>query len=130
MATWAEVKAALGRQFSLDSEQADQLTLTLPLKDGGARRAQRVMVQHLTAWEQPILEFRSAFGEVRPGEADAWLAGNLDLPIGAVAQHGRYLVLVQRLPLAGCSVDGVVWTLGRVAELADVLEERRGGDRF
>jgi hypothetical protein len=130
MATWSEVRKRLSVDFRLDADEPEQLTLTLPLADGRARRAQRVLVQHLVSWGAPMVEIRSAFGEIAPGESEVLLASNLDLPLGAVARHGRFLVLVQRLPLEGCSIEAVLWTLSRMAELADVLEERRGGDRF
>ena len=130
MATWEDLQQALGQSFTLDVVDVDQVTLTLPLRDGRANRAQRVMVQHFASWGEPMVEVRSAFGECLPDEAGSLMASNLDLPLGAVALHGKYLVLVQKLPLRMITIEGVVWTLLKVAELADVLEERRGGDRF
>jgi hypothetical protein len=130
MASFDELRATLAATFALDSDDGDSFSLTLPLADGHTERAQRVVLQRYASWGQELLEVRSAFGEAQPGEADELLEQNLRLPIGAVALHGRYLVLVQRLPLEYVSFDAVLFVLTRVAEVADVLEERRGGDRF
>jgi len=130
MATFDELRSLLRTTYALDSDDGDSLALTLPLTDGRSRRAQRVMVQRFAAYGQEMLEVRSAFGELAPGESEDLLTENLKLPLGAVALHGRYLVLVQKMPLEHTSLDGVLFLLTRVAELADVLEERRGGDRF
>lgn len=130
MLTFEEVREALAATFALDSDEGDSFSVTLPLHDGREQRAQRVVVQRYTAWGQELVEVRSAFGELAEGEALDLLGQNLQLPIGAVALHGRYLVLVQKLPLEYISIEAVLFVLTRVAELADVLEERRGGDRF
>ena len=88
------------------------------------------MVQHYTAWNTPMIEVRSAFGELRAGEESGLLEQNLNLPLGAIALHGRYLGLVHKTPLSTLTVESLLSLVARVAELADVLEERRGGDRF
>lgn len=130
MLTWESTRELLRTRYALDDDGPDSITLTLPLTDGRAARAQRVMVQHYVAWGHAMLELRSAFGELADGEAQALLEQNLHLPFGAVAVHGRFLVLVHKTPLDLMSEDGVLFMLTRVGELADVLEERRGGDRF
>jgi hypothetical protein len=130
MTSWEEVRATLRAHYALDDDGVDEVALTLPLTDGHARRLQRVMVQHYRAWGGSMVELRSAFGEVREGETPALLAQNLDLPLGAIALHGRFLVLLHKCPLPMLSADALIVLVGRVAELADVLEERRGGDRF
>ncbi len=130
MVSFGELREALAATFALDSDDGDSFSVTLPLADGHETRAQRVVVQRYAAWDQELLEVRSAFGEVKQGEEADLLGQNLQLPIGAIALHGRYLVLVQKLPLEFVSIDTVLFVLTRVAEVADVLEERRGGDRF
>ena len=60
----------------------------------------------------------------------ALLADNLQLPLGAVAAHGQFLVLVHKAPLEHLSVDGVLYLLEQVSLVADVLEEQAGSDRF
>jgi hypothetical protein len=127
---WDELRATLRGHYTLDDDGVDEVALTLPMKDGHARRAQRVMVQRYQAWNAPMVEVRSAFGELRSGEELDLLRQNLDLPLGAVALHGRYLVLLHKCPLSMLGADGLLALVARVAELADVLEERRGGDRF
>ena len=130
MNTWDDVRRTLRQHFALDDDGVDEVALTVPLKDGHTRRAQRVMVQHYRAWGRSMVELRSAFGEVSEGEAPALLAQNLDLPLGAIALHGRYLVLVSKCPLSMLGAEDLLVLVAQVAELADVLEERRGGDRF
>ena len=128
--TWDALRALLRRHYTLDDDGVDEVALTLPLRDGHTERAQRVMVQHYTAWNESMVEVRSAFGEVRPGEEVELLQQNLNLPLGAIALHGRYLVLVHKAHVATLSIEGLLTVVARVGELADVLEERRGGDRF
>ena len=93
-------------------------------------RAQRVIVHHFTAWGRSMVEFRSAFGELGDYKPASLLANNLHLPLGAVACHGRYLVLVHKACLEDISVDAAMFLLTRISLLADRLEGRRGGDRF
>lgn len=131
MADWAQVIEALSEQYTLDRADPEEVALTLMRKDGaGVERAQRVMVRQYVAWGEPILEVRSAFAEVGAVDAATLLLESLRLPLGAVAQHGQFLVLVQKVPLAYTSFEGVLFLLTRVTQLADVLEQRQGGDRF
>ncbi len=131
MATWNDVLDALSARFTLDRTDPEEIALTLERKDAaGQVRAQRVMVRHYAAWGEPILELRSAFAEVGTLDTAQLLVESLRLPIGAVALHGQYLVLVQKVPLAYTTIDGVLFLLTRVTHLADVLEQRQGGDRF
>jgi hypothetical protein len=118
MSTWDDARASLRLQFALETDNADEVVLTLPVHDGQTVRAQRVVIQSYRAWDHQMVEIRSAFGELGPDEAVDLLAENLKLPFGAVAVHGRFLVLV------------LAFLLTRLGELADVLEQRRGGDRF
>ena len=91
---------------------------------------QSEMVRHYTALEQEMLEFRSAYAQADEVTADEALDENLTLPLGAIARHGRYLVLVQRVTLTHTTVEGVIAALTHVANVADWLEARHGGDRF
>jgi len=127
---WNALRAVLRAHYTLDDDGVDEVALTLPMRDGHAKRAQRVMVQHYQAWGASMVEVRSAFGEIQEEEGLGLLRQNLDLPLGAVALHGRYLVLLQKCPLSMLDPDALLSLVVRVAELADVLEERRGGDRF
>ena len=77
-----------------------------------------------------MLEFRSAFGEIGDYDAESLLVESLRLPVGAVALHGRYLVVAQKDALEDLSEEAVVRMLTRVSLLADVLEGRSGTDRF
>jgi hypothetical protein len=129
MATWAEVQERVRAQFQLDREDEHEFSLTVPRQAEGAR-AQRVMVHHYTSWGREMIEFRSAFGEVEGTDLRALLDESLKLPIGGIAAHGRFLVVVHKECLEHLSIDGVLFLLTRVSLLADVLEERRGGDRF
>ena len=130
MSSWQELKTALQTFAEVDEADDDQIALTLPIRDGHTTREQRVMVQRYHAWGVPMLEVRSAFGELRPGEEGELLRRNLDLPLGSIAVHGDYLVLLYKGPMAALTGDDALTLVMRVAELADVLEERRGGDRF
>ncbi len=130
MMDWDALRAVLRAHHTLDDDGVDEVALTLSVRDGNATRAQRVMVQHYHAWGGSMVEVRSAFGEIQEEEGLALLRQNLDLPLGAVALHGRYLVLLQKCPLSMLDPEALLALVARVGELADVLEERRGGDRF
>jgi len=95
-----------------------------------AGRAQRVMARRYLMADVEMVEFRSAFADARGLGAPDLLAANLTLPIGAVAQHGRFLVLVQKAVVTHTTVEGLLWQLTQVSLLADGLEEREGTDRF
>ncbi len=128
MATWPEVQRALREGFVLDDDRDHELALTLPVP--GTDRAQRVMVRHYEALNDEFVELRSAFAEaatVDPAEA---LDDNLSLVVGAIARHGRYLVVVHRIALRPTAVQGVISAMSHVAGVADWLESRHGGDRF
>ncbi len=88
------------------------------------------MVRHYTAWGVDLIELRSAFGEAGRFDPHKLLADSLQLPLGAIARHGRFLVLLHKVCLTHTSVDGVLFLLSRMSMLADVLEERSGADRF
>jgi hypothetical protein len=130
VATWDEVRERLKRQYALDVDDADEIALTLTRDEDGKKREQRVMIRLYSAWGRAMVEIRSAFGEASDYDSAALLADNLNLPLGAVALHGRYLVLVQRACLDDLHVDGILFLVTRVCLLADVLEGRKGADRF
>lgn len=131
MASWDALIAAIKDSYVLDSEGPGEVALTLERKDGqGEERAQRTMLRRYTAWGEDFVEFRSAFSEVGLYEPLALLEESLTLPLGALAVHGNYLVVVQKAPLAYTSVEGLLMLLTRMTQLADVLEQRQGADRF
>ena len=82
------------------------------------------------AWGRQMIEIRSAFGESGDYDATSLLTDNLNLPLGAVALHGRFLVLLHKACLDDISVEAALFLLTRVTLLADVLEGRAGKDRF
>ncbi len=130
MATWTELQTRVRTEFTLDVDQPTEFALTIERNEGGVVRAQRVMARLFEAWGLEMVEIRSAFGEVGDYEAGSLLQDNLNLPLGCVALHGRYLVLVHKTCLQHISVEGALFLLTRVSVLADVLESRRGNDRF
>lgn len=131
MATWADLHDALRRSYALDTDETDEVALTMSRTEGGVTRAQRVMVRHYQAWGREMIEIRSAFGALKDYDPATLLAENLSLPLGAIAAHGKYLVLVDRACLDDLAIDGVIFLMTRVCMLADVLEGRGGGgDRF
>ncbi len=127
MGTWAAVQAAVRAAHTLDSDLEHEFSVTLQSPSG---RAQRIMVRHSVAWGHSLLEFRSAFAQTGAFDPTALLEDNLQLPLGAIAQHGKFLVLVHKVVLDFTSVDGVLFLVGRISVLADLLEERTGTDRF
>lgn len=126
MATWEAFVDAVRQQWSFDRDDPDAFAVTVAHGD----RAQRVMVRRYEALGETLVEFRSAFTEARALGAPSLLESNLTLPIGAVGQHGRFLVIVQKAVLTHTTVEGLVFLLTRVSMLADVLEQREGTDRF
>ena len=88
------------------------------------------MVRHYTGLNEEMIEVRSAFAEAADFTPTDALDENLSLPLGAIAKHGRFLVLVHRVTLRHTTVEGVIFALTRVAYVADWLEARNGGDRF
>lgn len=130
MASWSEVQERLRRDHDLDVDEADEMGLTMSRQEGDLTRAQRVIVRHYPAWGREMIEVRSAFGELGDYDPAQLLGDNLNLPLGAVALHGRYLVLVQRACLDDLPLEGVLFLVTRITMLADVLEGRKGIDRF
>ena len=130
MAKWAEVQERVRVQFNLDRDDEHEFSLTTERHDVSGSRAQRVMVRHYTAWDNDMIEIRSAFAEASDLDAEAMLTDSLQLPLGAIALHGRFLVVVHKAVLEHVSIEGVLFLLTRISLLADVLEQRQGGDRF
>ena len=130
MASWVDVQARLRQEYALDVDAEDEVALTLSRREGTATREQRVMVHRYEAWGRQMIEIRSAFGESGDYDATSLLTDNLNLPLGAVALHGRFLVLLHKACLDDISVEAALFLLTRVTLLADVLEGRAGKDRF
>lgn len=128
MARWEDVRANIRRSFQLDRDDLDEFALTVP-RNAGARE-QRVMVRRYVHDGREMIEFRSAFGEITEADPVAMLRETLHLPLGAIALHGKFLVVIHREALAPLSVDGVIDLLTKVSLIADELEERLGSDRF
>ena len=127
MATWAEVQAAARTTWTLDSDSDTEFSVTV---DAQNDRQQRVMVRSYSAWGLDMVEVRSAFAQVGDFDPASLLDSNMQLPLGAVARHGKFLVLVQKACLDHLTVEGALFLVGRMSVLADVLEERSGADRF
>lgn len=126
MATWNAVLRALRKEHTLEVNRPGEVGVTARVGE----RAQRVIIRRFEAWGLVMIELRSAFGDVGDYPAESLLADNLQLPIGAVAAHDGYLVLVHKVFLADMKADGVLRLVEFIARSADLLEERRGGDRF
>jgi hypothetical protein len=127
VATWDEVRVAVRAAYALDSDTDHEFAVTLRSED---HRAQRVMVSHSEAWGRNLLEFRSAFAQAGTFDPNALLTDNLQLPLGAIALHGKFLVLVHKVVLDDTTVEGVLFLVDRMGVLADLLEERTGADKF
>jgi len=130
MATWAELQERVRRDYVLDVDQPGEFAMTVERREGETVRAQRVLCRLFDAWGHEMIELRSAFGEAGDYDSGGLLQDNLNLPLGAVALHGKYLVLVHKTCLEHITVDGALFLLTQVSLLADVLEARRGTDRF
>jgi len=130
MASWSDLTAHVRQAYSLDKDSADEFALTLNRREGDVVRAQKAMVRRYQAWGEEMIEIRSAFGVEGEYEPRALLIESLQLPLGAIALHGKYLVLVAKLFLEDHTVDSVVRVLTRVTILADLLEGQSGQDRF
>ena len=130
MATWAEVQQAARGAYTLDRDDVDEFSVTVRLQGASGVRAQRVMARHYRAWGADMVEFRSAFREASTADPAQMLATSLQLPLGSICVHGRYLVLVHKCCLDYITAEGVLYLLTRVSLLADVLEEHDGTDRF
>ncbi|MCB9673814.1 MAG: hypothetical protein H6737_01780 [Alphaproteobacteria bacterium] len=126
MATFEELRAAVKSTHTLDRDDSDAFAVTIEI----GSRAQRVMARRYAMAGVEMVELRSAFAEARTLGAPELLAANLTLPIGAVAQHGRFLVVVQKAVVTHTTVEGLLWQLTQVSLLADGLEQSEGTDRF
>ena len=82
MAKWAEVQERVRVQFNLDRDDEHEFSLTTERHDVSGSRAQRVMVRHYTAWDNDMIEIRSAFAEASDLDAEAMLTDSLQLPWG------------------------------------------------
>jgi hypothetical protein len=129
LAQWEAVQRSMRGAFQLDRDDPHEFALTVPRQSGGARE-QRVMVRRFEAFGREMIEFRSAFGEVGDADVEALLRESLQLPLGAIALHGRFLVVIHRESLGPLTVEDVLFLLTHVSLVADELEERRGSDRF
>lgn len=131
MATWKAVVGRCAGETEFELSSADEFQLLQERREvNGTLRAQRVWVRRFEAWGAEMIEIRSAFAKAETMDSDAALLHNLDLPIGAIARHGDVLVLILKLPLDPIDVDGVLFAVQRVSMVADVLEAKRGTDRF
>lgn len=128
MAEWEEVRGVVRTRFQLDLDAAEEFALTLP--QGNGEREQRVMVRRFQKWGRWLVEIRSAFGELGTQDPEGLLRDVLQLPIGGIALHGRFLVVVHRELLDDLPLEGLLFLIARVAQLADSLEARSGEDRF
>jgi hypothetical protein len=129
LAEWEAVRAWARKSFQLDRDEPHEFALTIA-RQAGSARAQRVMVRSFEAWGRPMLELRSAFGEIDDLDPKALLADSLQLPLGAIALHGRFLVVVHRECLEPLSIEHIQYLLSRISLVADELEELRGSDKF
>jgi hypothetical protein len=130
MATWEGVVRRASREVQVEAS-AGELSLTISrTAPSGAIREQRVMVTRYRAWDRDMIEIRSAFGEAGRYAAEGLLAENLGLPLGAIAMHGRYLVVVQKACLEDLTDDGAWFLVARIGDLADALEGRSGADVY
>lgn len=127
MASWQELQAHVRAELAVEADGADELTLTVTLEEG---RSQRVMLRRYAAWGREMVELRSAFGQQGEFDPVGLLEDNLKLPLGAVALHEGYLVLVHRMSLGDTTVEAVVFLTTRIGLLADALEGHRDTDRF
>ncbi len=117
------------KRFQLDLDAAEEFALTLP--QGKGDRAQRVMVRRFQKWGRWLVEIRSAFGELTAArDAESMLRDVLALPIGGIALHGRFLVVVHRELLDDLPIEGLLFLIAQVAQLADQFESQSGDDRF
>ncbi|MEQ1569005.1 MAG: hypothetical protein ABMA64_25425 [Myxococcota bacterium] len=131
MARWEEVQERMRVAFQLDRDDPNEFALTVPRQVAPASsREQRVMVRRFVAFDREMIEFRSAFGELGDATAEDLLRESLHLPLGAIALHGRFLVVVHRESLEPLGLDDVLFLLTHISLVADELEERRGSDRF
>ena len=126
MATFEEFRAKVRGSHDLDRDDPDAFAVTLNFSG----RAQRVLARRYLFDSVEMVELRSAFAEARSLRAPELLEANLTLPIAAVAQHGRFLVVLQKAVVTHTTVDSLYWQLTRVAMVADGLEQREGTDRF
>lgn len=130
MASWNEVVQRVSRELDVELSGDAEFTVNIRRQDHTGAREQLVVVSHYRSWGREMIEIRSAFGEASRYDSDKLLEDNLNLPLGAVARHGRYLVLVHKACLEDLSATGVMFLLTQLGLLADVLEGRTGEDLF
>ena len=130
MAAFRDVVQRASRELDVELTGDAEFTANIKRNDQGTEREQLVVVSHDRSWGREMVEIRSAFGEASRYDAEKLLEDNLNLPLGAVARHGRYLVLVHKACLEDLTTDGVMFLLTQLGFLADVLEGRTGEDLF
>ncbi|TNE90233.1 MAG: hypothetical protein EP330_09250 [Deltaproteobacteria bacterium] len=131
MSTWSELYERARTEPGFIADSDEEFSLVYEWRDArGEVRAQRVWARYFEAWTTPMLEVRSAFAPADAMPAVDALVHNLDLPLGAIARHGDILVVVHKQPLEPITVEGVLFALRRVSMVADMLEAKRGVDRF
>jgi hypothetical protein len=107
--------------YRLKDDESSMMSMVWEYDDA---RSQKVFVRRFRAADRDMVEFKSAFARREDIEPAHLLRENSRLPLATVALSGEvYLVLYNAL-VASLSMSDLDFFLGRVAGVADTLEEK------
>ena len=123
MATWNDVRTHMRKSYTLQQDEADLLSMVWTYEDG---RHQKIVLRTYEAFEQPMVEFKSAFARLEHADPIEMLRKNAELPLATIALHGEVYVAVYNAVLEHLDMADFELYLSRVAGLADSLESELG----
>ena len=121
--TFSDIQRHMRARYRLHDDQPDMMSLVYSYDDG---RMQKVVVRRFAAGGRDMLEFKSPFA--RRGQVDpaVLLEENARMSLGMVALSGDVLLVVYNALLENLVLADFDFVLGRVAAVADALEQKHG----
>lgn len=128
MAQWSDIQNFLRERYRLAEDQPDMVSLVWSYDEG---RSQKVILRRFVANQAEILEIKSAFARRGDVEPEELLRVNARLPLATTALSGDVYLVVYNVLCTTVTMDSLDTLLGRVAAVADSLEEKYSpADRF
>ena len=128
MSNWTAVREHLRTTYKLEDDVGEFVSIVWGFPDD---RSQKVVVRTFKAFEQELVEIKSAFAKGATLDANALLARNAELPLGTIALSGDVYFVVYNTLLTDLSDSTLKLMMTEVATVADSLEKQFGtGDRY
>jgi len=126
--TWTAIQEYLRSKYTLEHDTPDMLSMVWVYEDG---RSQKVILRKYMAFERELIEIKSPFARRDQLEPEVLLRKNSELPLATTALTGDVYLAVYNVLLSELAPADLELVVGRVAAMADALEEEHGiGDVF